>query len=154
MTLCSVLCLSNPTSFGILLYSERMKPISGWKQVNLERTRTKSEFKMNCVAKLPNQNGWIPATNCPWTDKGKDYLFEWLHSWTRTICTFESKKWNTSHPRNNPLWIIDKEIHLLQGVSNSKILAWGSMFQVQVLHGTKASERTLNVKRRKKLPYL
>lgn len=65
----------------------------------------------------------------------------------------KAKKWNTSHPRNNLLWIIDKEMHLQQEVSNSKIFAWGSMFQVQVLHGTKASAWTLNAKRRKNLPY-
>lgn len=34
----------------------------------------------------------------------------------------------------------------------AKFLAWGSLFQVQVLHGTKASEWTLNVKHRKKPP--
>lgn len=57
MILRSVLCLSNPTSLGILLNGERMKPISGWKQVNLERTLMKREIKINHVAKLPNQNG-------------------------------------------------------------------------------------------------
>lgn len=57
MTLGSILCLSNPTNFDILLNGEKMKPISGCKQVNLERMLMKIEFKMNHVAKLPNQDG-------------------------------------------------------------------------------------------------
>lgn len=57
MTLGSILCLSNPTNFGILLNGEKMKPISGCKQVNSERMLMKTKFKMNHVEKLPNQNG-------------------------------------------------------------------------------------------------
>lgn len=102
---------------------------------------TKSEFKINHVAKLPNQNRYKSQQQIAHEQRReKDYLFQWLHSWTHTIYTFESKNWNASHPRKNLLWIIDKEMYLQQGVSNSKVLAWGSMFQVQVLHGTKASE--------------
>jgi len=33
-----------------------VKHISGWKQVNLERTLMESEFKMNYKAMLPNQD--------------------------------------------------------------------------------------------------
>lgn len=111
---------------------------------------TKSGFKINHVAKLPNQNRYKSQRQIAHEQRReKNYLFQWLHSWTHTIYTFESKERNASHPRKNLLWIIDKETYLQQRVSNRKILAWGSMFQVQILYGTKTSEWTLNVKCKK-----
>lgn len=92
MTLCSVLCLAKFYKFWHSFTCWKDETNFRLKTSKFRENLTKSEFKINHVAKLPNQNRYKSQQQIAHEQRReKDYLFQWLHSWTHTIYTFESK---------------------------------------------------------------
>lgn len=75
MTLHSVLSLSNPASFGILLPVERMKPVSGWKLANLERTKQRVSLKLIMWPSCPIRIDINPSNKLPMNREGKRTIY-------------------------------------------------------------------------------
>lgn len=75
VTLCSVLCLSSPTSFCILLPIERMKPVSCWKLVHLERTQQRVNLKWIMWPSCPIRTDINPSNKLPMNREGKSTIY-------------------------------------------------------------------------------